>query len=260
MTKQFRNIFLALIVTVNFSSCSYRYFYSQRIDVYAFDSSGQTKGVFEPGFDLLSMHLGIAHSFSNHLFLETGGQVGSTIFKLEPWNYKNNKQNDLIGRSNAYTVNGAVGFFKKNINGTQLQIEPGFIYEKCWGVAGNYVQDWYYSSEYYFDGKQFNIDYFIPNIQSSISLKGKKSEWYFAGRVSCLITDSISKKFTPDYVIFDKVFYQRNLIFEPGIQFSDARSSKSKRLRFYLSGHVCLKKTNDFTFTTPIQGGIKFMF
>ncbi len=247
MTKQFRNIFLALIVIVNFSSCSFHYFYPLRVDVYGFDSSGQTKGVVEPYFNMLNLHLGIAHSFSDHIFTSVG--VQGDCKPIDPFG------ENAFHRSRGVAANLNLGYYSHTNKGLGYEIVPGFSYERNIAVYTDYPflgggmtnQNWYYDSI---------TRYSIPSLQGSVYRKGGNSNVYFALRLSYLFVDSTSRKVNGNYLEYYRTYYPSSFLIEPSIQFS---FKKSRTLRYFISMHIGTSKTNYFSMIPPFQAGFKFL-
>ena len=237
-----------------FSSCSYHLYYPERVNAYGFDSTGQTKIILEPNFNKAGFHLGLAHSFSNHLFLATGGQLNSNLFQR---NFPGDKlfESSIHGKSNAASSYLSVGYFNKNESGNGYEIVPGFYFER------NHVQ---YVSTYMYEGDYSRnawpldnrfLHYYVPNVQTAFYYKGEKCEWYLTVRLSYIIADSFSREFTPNEVIIYKNIYGRNLLIEPGAQLS---FTNAKAIRFFVSTHLSTLK-NDSPVNIPLfQGGVKF--
>jgi len=252
--KTLKNIFLLIFIGSFFTSCSYHLYYPERVNAYGFDSSGQTKIILEPNFNKLGLHLGLAHSFSNHLFLAAGGQLNSNLYRKQFPGYKL-FESSVYGKSNALATYISVGYFNKSESGKGYEIVPGFYFER------NHVQ---YISTYNYEGDFSDnvwpsdnrfIHYYVPNVQTSYYLKREKCEWYFTTRLSYVFADSLSRKFVPDEVVFDRTIYSRNFLVEPGIQFS---FTKMNAIRFFASTHLSTLK-NDNPVNIPLfEGGIKF--
>lgn len=247
MAKQFRNIFLALLVTVNFSSCSYHYFYPQRVNVYAFDSAKQTKSSLCLSYNSLGVHFDIGHSFSNRFFISAGTSLNSNIIEYkyvapQIFILKNEEK-----YSNGFSTHINLGFFKNENEHRGYEIIPGFFYERSKTVEVNHYYD-SWKGPYQIARKTIS-DFYTPTFQYSYYLKKKKFNYSFALRFS--------------YPFYSNDIYGQQgkiqsgkLFIEPYIESS---WNKFKPVKLFFSYHLCTSQNNYYK-SSKFQGGIKFMF
>ncbi len=226
-------------------SCDYR-FYPQQIDVYGFDSSRQTKFVIQPYFNVSNLHLGFAHSFTNHLFVSSSLQGDFDFIHAiygDSWGSK------------AFSINLSTGYFKENLKGTGFEIVPGLTYERTSYHIRHQASDWTYTGNHWWESGE--PDYLIPSIQPSIYFKNRKINFSLTGKVSYLFqTEKVYYLTSTGYQSYKEVFYPRSFLFQPSIELYDPRS---KWLRIYLTLNISSKKGDDYYFTPPCQFGMKFM-
>lgn len=168
-------IFSLLFMSI-LNSCSYK-FYPQQIDVYCFDSTKQTKIVFQPYFNMINFHAGIAHSFSNHFFISFAAQADKGIPMLSWFNGNENS-------SSSISSSLGLGYYSLNKKGNGIEVVPGLTFEKN-------KYSFYENSN---DGIEYNTHgYFadtrllVPSIQPTKYFKGRRFDVSLTEKISWIL-------------------------------------------------------------------------
>lgn len=248
-STSFRKYFSILILfsaLAFFNSCSVHYFSPQRIDVYGFDTSKQTKGIIEPYFNMFNLNLAIAHSFSKHIYFGVGAQGD---FKYLPKNY----QPDTASNYSSGSVNALAGYFRKTKSGNLIDISGGWGYEKMYFERSKSPDGW----GYYGYSKTYRAQYQVPYFQFSYCFKGESSDTYFTIRTSGILRAEEKEVFTVTEGILYRVYIPYALLFSPSIQFN---FRNAKAFPFFITANISTKQGDgSVLFAPPFQAGIKFI-
>lgn len=241
-----RKYFLSLILfsaLAFFNSCSVHYFCPQRIDVYGFDTSKQTKGIIEPYFNMLNLHLAVAHSFTKHIYFGAGVQGDAKVLGF--------LFNDTASNYSSFSASAFGGYFKKTKGGNLIDISSGWAYERMYFERYK-TPDWQYG--YY---SSYRARYNVPFVQFSYRLKGESSDTYFAIRASRILKYDTKNNFSGYYGILYRVYSPYALLISPSIQFS---FKNAKAVPFFITANISTKHgEHGIGFAPPLQAGIKFM-
>ena len=210
-----RNFFLSVIGFLCFAemlcSCSYQIYYPQRLNIYAFDSSHQTKTIVRPFMQIVGAQIGVAHSLSNHFFISGVTQLNSSLFHLEKGNRVSTQA--LTG---AFSANAGVGYFSsnKNYNGIELSFQ----------MIGEHNQiNYHYFPAYTFGTKPIiindRINYLLPSFQFAYNhFPSGKNNFSLGCRFSYALADEYKDGITLDNEANGFGFYFQNIYLQPGFR------------------------------------------
>lgn len=241
-------LFISLLSIACLSSCSYQ-FYPQRVDVFCFDSARQTKTVIEPYFNTANFHLGVAHSFSKHLFFNISAQADLGIPFTSLFNSNS---------SNGLSAGGGLGYYKWQNEEFGFQLAGAFDFEK---VKSKFIDGWYDGNDYNDVIKSSEFSMLIPSVQPAIFLKGSHSVFSFACKTSLLFQQGTTSRSYYDngghqikYTYFPN-FTARSFLVQPSIQLTNYQTA----ITIFFGGSISLIEGDDQFFAPIINGGIKFI-
>ncbi len=195
---------------------------------------------------MVNLHLGIAHSFSDHLFSSVGVQGDAKFF-------------DWFGagisrKSDGWLGSFSIGYYSKGERKCGYEIIPCIAYEKNSVGISNYKSFGGATYDNWFE--YANSSYVIPSLQTSFYIKGLKANFYSTVRFSYLFSDvtypHIQYYNAPEL----RKYFPETYLIEPAIQFS---FSHSKTMRYFISAHITKSKNYYLDFIPPFQAGFKFM-
>ena len=180
----FKNLllfFLTLISILNFSSCSYQYYYPQRLNVYAFDSAHQTKIITRPYMQIVGAQIGVARSFSKHFLVALNGQVNNSVFQLSKG------ASSMSANTFSYAPNLSAGFYSTNLSRNGFEITPQISYER-----NNLNIKYFPNNNFQEPATAFKkINYLIPSLQFSwYHMPQNRNNIFFTFRFSYLYADA----------------------------------------------------------------------